>query len=151
MAKGGRSGGYSGGGRSSYGGSSRSYSVAPTPTPYFSRSSTASKTTSTPSSSTVTSSSSSGGFFDSITQGFGFGMGSSMGRNMVDGIMNRPVSSGSSSSTITKEKENMIEKKACDDLLKTFRECMTMNSTDLNVCNQAYKDYNDCMMKKESK
>ncbi len=150
MAKGGRSGGYSGGGRSSYGGSSRSYSVAPTPRPYFSRSSTTSKTTSSP---TTTSSSSSGGFFDSITQGFGFGMGSSIGRNMIDGIMNRPVSLGSSysSSTLTNTKENIVEKKTCEDLVKTFRECMTMNSTNFNICSQAYKEYNDCMTKKESK
>ncbi len=154
MAKGysggGRSSSSFGGGRSSsYGSSSSSYRVAPAPTP---------KTTSISSSSSTTSSNTtkSGGFLSAVADGFSFGVGSSIARNMVDSIFH-PIprvyssSSSTSSNTETKEKKDELKGKTCEDLVKTFRECMTMNSTNFDVCNQAYQDYNQCMLQKENK
>jgi len=152
--------GYSGGGRSfssgggrsssSYRSSSSSYRVAPAPTP--------TPKISTNSSTTLSNTTNSGGFLSSVADGFSFGIGSSIARNMVDSIFHpipRVYSSSSSSSTSsnteTKEKKDELKGKTCEDLVKTFRECMTMNSTNFDVCNQAYQDYNQCMLQKENK
>jgi hypothetical protein len=154
--------GYSGGGRSfssgvgrssssSYRSSSSSYRVAPAPTPIPKIS-----TNSSNSSNTSTNTTNSGGFLSSVADGFSFGVGSSIARNMVDSIFH-PIprvyssSSSTSSNTETKEKKDEVKGKTCEDLVKTFRECMTMNSTNFDVCNQAYQDYNQCMLQKENK
>ena len=158
--------GYSGGGRSSssfgrgrssssYGSSSSSYRVAPTPTPKITSSSSSSSSNSS-SSTTSSNTTNSGGFLSSVADGFSFGVGSSIARNMVDSIFH-PIprvysSSSSTSSNIeTKEKKDELKGKTCEDFVKTFRECMTMNSTNFDVCNQAYQDYNQCMLQKENK
>lgn len=74
------------------------------------------------------------GFLSSMADGFSFGVGSSVARNMVD----RLFSSSSSSSGITKE--DVI----CKELNKSFIECMNMNNQDLNICKKAFEDYELC-------
>ena len=155
MAKGGssRSGGFSSG-RSS----SSSYRVAPAPTPKVHNNifSTPKKVETVTKSSvppppppapTVSPKStllapvsssvpSSGGFLSTMAEGFSFGVGSSIARNIVDRIFSPsvPVS-------IPKRTPN---NSYCTDLEKSWSECMSMNNQDLNICRKAYEDYEAC-------
>lgn len=157
MAKGGssRSGGFSSG-RSS----SSSYRVAPAPTPKVHNNifSTPKKietvtkssvppppattvspksTLSAPVSSSVPSS---GGFLSTMAEGFSFGVGSSVARNIVDRIFSPSSTSSGSMIHSSKLGSNHI----CTDLEKSWSECMSMNNQDLNICRKAYEDYEAC-------
>ncbi len=152
MAKGSRSGGFSLGRGSGI--SSSSYRVAPAPIPkvhnnifstpkkveVLSPASTVSpkSTLSAP----VSSAPSSGGFLSTMAEGFSFGVGSSVARNIVDRIFSPSTTVNSSGSMIHSSKvgSNHI----CSDLEKSWSECMSMNNQDLNICKKAYEDYEAC-------
>ena len=89
-------------------------------------------TTPTPTTPTTTSS----GFLSTMSDGFSFGVGSSVARNLVD----RTFSSNSNSPKV--ESNHM-----CNDLEKSWKECMSMNNQDLNICKKAYEDYEACKKK----
>jgi hypothetical protein len=149
MAKGSRSGGFSSG-RSS----SSSYRVAPAPIPKvhnnifsapkkmevppLAQTVSSKSTLSAP----VSSASSSGGFLSTMAEGFSFGVGSSVARNVVDRIFSPSTTVNSSGSMIHSSKvgSNHI----CTDLEKSWKECMSMNNQDLNICKQAFEDYEAC-------
>ena len=75
------------------------------------------------------------GFLSSMVDGFSFGVGSSVARNMVDRLF-----SSSSSSMLGSTKEDVI----CKELNKSFIKCMNMNNRDLNICKKAFEDYELC-------
>ncbi len=161
MAKGGgsRGGGYSSGGSRSGGffsgsSSSSSYRVAPAPTPkvhnnIFSppkkietvtKSSVLPLPTVAPKptlSSPAPLAPSSGGFLSAMVEGFSFGVGSSVARNIVDRIF----SPSTIPAVIPKTTSN---NSYCSDLEKSWNECMSMNNQDLNICRKAYEDYEAC-------
>lgn len=166
MAKGGK--GYSSG-RSS----SSSYRIAPTPTPKVhnnifstpkkietppkkmeSTSTLSSIKSSLPPTSSVPSSTSysrpsstpssvpsslpsSGGFLSNMVDGFSFGVGSSVARNIVDRIFTPSPSRVSSSVT-------PLPHKQCEELEKSWNECMNLHNQDNNICRKAFEDYETC-------
>ena len=152
MAKG---GGSRGGGFTSIRSSSSSYRTAPTPRPIihnniFTREkisptppsvlkpSPPPPSVSTPSSPYV-SPSTGGGFLSTMMDGFGFGVGTSIGRKMVDNIF--PSSSSSINSIpVSTQKENTN----CKELNKSLQECLQMNGSDMNICKKAFDDYEAC-------
>ncbi len=79
---------------------------------------------------------SSGGFLSTMAEGFSFGVGSSVARNVVDRIFSPSVPV-----TIPKTTSN---NSYCTDLEKSWNECMSMNNQDLNICRKAYEDYEAC-------
>ncbi len=155
MAKGGgsRGGGFISTRSSSI--SSSSYRTAPTPRPIihnniFTREKTSpipppvSKSSTIPpppqplvSTSTPTSTSMGGGFLSTMMDGFGFGVGSSIGRNMVDRFF---LSSSINSIPVSTQKENTN----CKELNKSLQECLQMNGSDMNICKKAFDDYEAC-------
>lgn len=163
MAKGGkgyvsgRSGGFSFGKSSS-----SSYHVAPTPIPKIhnnifsppkkidtpSKPSSLQVPTVSSSSLPVSSSSvtpSSGGFFSSMMDGFSFGTGSSIARNMVDRIFS-PSQPGVSSIPISTISNNILPNKKCEEFEKSFKDCMNLHNKDMNmnICSKAFEDYESC-------
>ncbi len=92
---------------------------------------------STKSSSPITTPSSSG-FLSNMADGFSFGVGSSVARNIVDRIF-----STSSSTIITSNKPNIIYKQ-CEELEKSWSECMNLHNQDVNICKKAFEDYEVC-------
>ncbi len=80
---------------------------------------------------------SSGGFLSTMAEGFSFGVGSSVARNIVDRIF----SPSTIPATIPKTTSN---NSYCSDLEKSWNECMSMNNQDLNICRKAYEDYEAC-------
>ncbi len=72
-----------------------------------------------------------------MADGFSFGVGSSIARNMVDRIF-APSRTGSTISSST------IPTKECDELNKSFKECMNLHNQDMNICKKAFEDYEDC-------
>ncbi len=159
MAKGGgsrSSGSFSSGRSSSI--SNSSYRVAPAPVPKIHNNifsapkkvETVTKNNVPPStvspkstlSAPVSSAPSSGGFLSTMAEGFSFGVGSSVARNVVDRIFSPSTTVNSSGSIIhsTKVGSNHI----CTDLEKSWKECMSMNNQDLNICKQAFQDYEAC-------
>jgi hypothetical protein len=163
MAKGGK--GYSGK-SSSFSISSSSYRVAPSPTPkvhnniFSTKKSEVSKPPpqiplkSTLSSSLPTTSSitpSSGGFLSNMADGFSFGVGSSIARNVVDRIFSTGGSRESSlssdrvsvTSSVTPLPDSTISKE-CKELEKSWSECMNLHNQDMNICRKAFEDYEAC-------
>ncbi len=143
MAKGSRSGGFSSG-RSS----GSSYRVASAPTPkvhnnIFStpkKVETVTKNSVPPPAAPAPSASSSGGFLSTMAEGFSFGVGSSVARNIVDRIFS-PSVPATIPATIPKTTSS---NSYCTDLEKSWNECMNMNNQDLNICRKAYEDYEAC-------
>ncbi len=171
MAKGSRSGGFS-----STRSSSSSYRVAPAPVPKVHNNIfSAPKKVEVPIKSSMppppartfsapSLAPSSGGFLSTMAEGFSFGIGSSVARNIVDRIFSPSTTVNSSGSMIhstllapneqkvaatqsylkeessTKVGSNHI----CTDLEKSWKECMSMNNQDLNICKQAFEDYEAC-------
>ena len=84
----------------------------------------------------VSSAPSSGGFLSTMAEGFSFGVGSSVARNIVDRIFSPSVPA-----TIPKTTSN---NSYCTDLEKSWSECMNMNNQDLNICKKAFEDYELC-------
>ena len=92
------------------------------------------------------------GFLGSMVQGFGLGMGSSMGHRATDAMF------GSSSCHVeqpTKNETNLekiepiskfaaaeSDKPNCDDLLIKYRDCMSHNFLD---CDKIYDEYFQCI------
>ncbi len=131
--------------------SSLSYRIAPTPTPkvhnnIFStpkKIETVTKSSAPPAvapkptlSTPVSSTPFSGGFLSTMAEGFSFGVGSSVGRNVVDRIFS-PL-------TPVVIPKTTLNNSYCSDLEKSWNECMSMNNQDLNICKQAYEDYEAC-------
>lgn len=77
----------------------------------------------------------SGGFLSTMIDGFGFGTGSSVANNVVNRIFN--------GKTVTQpicEKEN----KYCDELDKSFRDCMMTYNQDFTACEKVFQEYESC-------
>lgn len=170
MAKGGsRGGGYSSGRSSSFSTIS-SYRVAPTPTPKVHNNifSTPKKVdvitpppaktsiSSLPSTPSLPPTPSSGGFLSSMVDGFSFGVGSSIARNVVDRIFSpslggsresSPLPSGVSpnilTSSVTPLPDSTVSKQ-CEELNKSWSECMNLHNQDINICRKAFEDYEAC-------
>ncbi len=159
MAKG---GGSRGGGFTSIRSSSSSYRTAPTPRPIihnniFTREKTSpipppvsKPSTLLPPSQPLLSTSphvspsstlTGGGFLSTMIDGFGFGVGTSIGRKMVDNIFSS-TSTPKTTSTIpiSTQKENTN----CNELNKSLQECLQMNGSDMNICKKAFDDYEAC-------
>ena len=123
--------------------SSSSYRTAPTPKVHNSIFSTPKKvdTPSTPVSSSVAPSS--GGFLSSMADGFSFGVGSSIARNMVDRIFS-PSQAGVSSIPTSSISNNTIPNKKCEEYEKSWKDCINLHNQDMNICNKAFEDYEAC-------
>jgi hypothetical protein len=110
---------------------STSFKVAPPPSS-TSSSSSIQRPSSTSSSSYVPS------FFGNMMDGFSFGTGASLARNMVDSVF-RPTQPLSHSTSLSSS--------SCDTLHKTFMECMNKNNNDHYACSQAFEEYQTCTKK----
>ncbi len=159
MAKGGgsRGGGYSSGRSSSV---TSSYRVAPAPTPKVHNNifstpkkveTIPKKVESTPISSSTSYSRpssmpssvpSSGGFLSNMVDGFSFGVGSSVARNIVDRIF-QPRPPTAPAPVIT-HISNPKTDKMCEELEKSWNECMNLHNQDNNICRKAFEDYEAC-------
>jgi hypothetical protein len=76
-----------------------------------------------------------------MMDGFSFGTGASLARNMVDNVFSpfRPTQPLSHSTSSTSS--------SCDTLHKTFMECMNKNNNDHYSCSHAFEEYQACTKK----
>lgn len=145
-------------GHSGYSGKSTSFKVAPPPSSNFRPVFSLRKPYSTPpppppKPSSTTSSyvpsttpSTTPSFFGNMMDGFSFGTGASLARNMVDSIFSpnrsHQIQSQSQSHSISSSLPS-----SCDTLHKTFMECMNKNNNDHYTCSQAFEEYQACTKK----
>lgn len=83
---------------------------------------------------------SSPGFLVSMVQGFGLGMGSSMGHRATDAMFGEKKTEQSSSVVVC---QGFPE--SCEQLLQKYRDCM---SSDFLHCDQIYDEYLVCIQQK---
>ena len=89
-------------------------------------------------------SSSSNTFMDSITQGFGLGLGSSIGRNVVDKLFNSNNNSNNSNTcndkNIINSSVNQNKTLTNEDIFKKYEECLEKNESNCDLILQTLKN-----------
>ncbi len=128
-----------------------SNSPTPTPTP---------TSTPTPVYTPSSNSTSSGGFFSNMMDGLSWGTGQSIAHNTVSRIFNWGSSPSSSTHPTTATNANSISSPqtvstskpnpTCEQLHKSFYDCMNLHSKDFVACEQAFADYESCIKASKS-